>query len=543
MARAKKPTKAKTPKKPTKDKTPVAKTPKKASKAKTPKDKTPKKPTKDKTPKKTPKAKTPKDQTVPLSRPNIISFYSDVIVSMEKKTRLYSNAAKYLDPLSSGVLVYDYATGGGLFNVMMVLEGMEGSAKSTLSNHFVASSIKNELAFSLFFDAEGTLNPELAQSIFSGYGVDLGMLDDDAGVKEKGSSPWKYYRSNIIETMFDAFKMLAKSMPDKVWIPDAKSWAYVFPKRNPHFAKAMSIYGVKPVKSLNTDNEFVCLTDFEGLEGTFFLDSFAAMVTRDADEAEVKSRIRAAEASSFSDNLRRTASLMSSKGIGFYGTNQLRTTPGVTYGDPLYAPGGSAISFYSAQRFRLTTRASGFPGQLSKRDTDSGKYAEKSVLLDGAVDLYTYKRLKSYKNKPSVQGTYAWFRTWEDDGTGQGRGICPFYDVFVYLGQTRQIVKAKSGREIVWKFRFRKSAGRSLMRLNDVEFTEMTLKTLVVGEHVGRRDLIKKAADAMGIKGAVNLREKLFEQIRTEPKIASETSMRVSQKEDEADDEDEDDDY
>jgi RecA/RadA recombinase len=470
------------------------------------------------------KEKEPIDK--PSNRSNLISLYSKNLDAMEKQTRLVSNSMKYLNPLSSGNLCVDMIFGGGIFNQMMVIDGMSGAGKSTLSNHFIASAIKNELAFAVFFDAEGSLNPDLASSIFSQYGVDLDMLKDGSDDK---SSPWRYYRNNVIETMFDFMHGFFKRMPDKVWVPDAESWAYSFPKRDDYAKRAMDIYGVKPDKSLTTDHYYTCLTDFAELEGAFFIDSFAAMVTKTDDEAEEKSRIRAAEAQAFSSQLKRVISTLSDKGVCFYGTNQLRKIPGQTYGSPYYAPGGEAIPFYASQRGRVMTRTSGYPGSMAKADKEvSGKFYEPSLLYEDSKDLYTYKEIKVAKNKPSIQGSKSWLRTWEDDGSGKGQGFDPFYDVFVYLGQTQQL--KRNGRD--WKFDLKDSVGKKrASMLNSIQkFDEQTLKALVLGEAVNRKDLTKAALEALNIASNPRLREALFNQLKLEPKIGSVAKLNPKDK-------------
>jgi RecA/RadA recombinase len=468
-------------------------------------------------------------------RLNLVSLYSKNLDSMEKQTRLVSNSMKYLNPLSSGTLCVDMIFGGGIFNQMMVVDGMSGAGKSTLSNHFIASAIKNELAFAVFFDAEGSLNPDLASSIFKQYGVDLDMLKDGS---DDRSSPWRYYRNKVIETMFDFMHGFFKKMPDKVWVPDAESWAYSFPKRDEYAKRAMDIYGVKPDKALTTDHYYTCLTDFAELEGAFFIDSFAAMVTKTDDEAEEKSKIRAAEAQAFSAQLKRVISTLSDKGVCFYGTNQLRKVPGQTYGSPYYTPAGEAIPFYASQRARIMTRSSGYPGSMAKPDKEvSGRFQESSIMYEDSKDLYTYKEIKVAKNKPSIQGGKSWLRTWEDDGSGQGRGFDPFYDVFVYLGQTNQIERV--GRD--WKFNVKDSVGKKRASIlnSSVKFDEQTLKALVLGEVLGRKDLTKAALEALNISTNPKIREGLFSQLKIEPKIGSVAKTKVKDKSSESDEDDE----
>ena len=334
------------------------------------------------------------------SRPSVTQFYGSQLKKIEAKTRITPNAAKYLDPLSTGLLSLDWVMNGGIYNGMCTALGTEGSGKTTTVNHIIASSIKNELAFSLFFDAEGTLNPELASNIFKPFGVSLDMLAD--GSDEMSENPWKYYRNNVIEKTFDHMHMLLKVMPDKVWLPDEKLWAYMFPKRDDTAKKAMAAYGMKPVQSLNTDHAFVCPTEFSGLEGMFSIDSFAAMVTNSDDEDDGVSKIRAAEASMFSKHLRRISARLNAKGVAVMGINQLRESPNATKfsGPSWYAPGGKALGFYSSQRFTCTSRGSGFTNVDSKYDKEARHHTEPSIFVENGYDEYDYKHFRNTKNKP-----------------------------------------------------------------------------------------------------------------------------------------------
>ena len=158
-----------------------------------------------------------------------------------------------------------------------------------------------------------------------------------------------------------------------------------------------------------------------------------------------RSKIRAAEAQAFSNQLKRVSARLSSTGTILLGTNQLRTIPGQNIrGTRNYEPGGDALKFYSHQRARLTSRVSGFTSGLSERDKDgSGFFLEPSVFGAGLTDQYMFKSIKNTKNKPGNPNRQGWIRVWVGDHTGKPRGIDPFYDVYMYLLATKQLKKKK----------------------------------------------------------------------------------------------------
>jgi len=478
-----------------------------------------------------PKQRTTPATETPSNRLAAVSFYSGRLHSVEQATRMVSNEAKYCDPLSLGILTVDWVMQGGVPNVMASVAGEEASAKTTLCNHLMANCVKSESLFTLFIDAEGTLNPKYASSIFRPYGVDLNSLVAD------NTNPFRYYRENVIETVFDMIHGILKQMPTKFWVSDAKTWAYSFPKRNKVASDAMAAYGLKPDKALTTENQFVCPTDFSGVEAGVFIDSFAAMVSRGDDEDEQKSRQRAVEAQAFSQNLKRVSARASAKGVAIFGTNQLRKIPGVVYGSPFYEPGGEALKFYTSQRLRLASRTTGMIGLVPKRDKETGHYLEPSVHDPKADDHYMYKSVQNTKNKIGNPNKKTWIRVWVSDYLGSPHGVDPYFDVFQHMVTTGQIHKDK--RKL--RFTVRDSLGSSMLvkKLNDLPvFTEMDLKALVIAEVQQDKQLLIKALAAMGLPRGkfLNLRSLLFKQMKIDQSILNLSPSVEHDKEDYEDD-------
>lgn len=497
-----------------------------------------KKTSKKKTTKKasTRKAKNKKVQEpVVNSRREITKLYASMIGNVESKTKMVSNTVKYLDPLTTGNLCLDWAFNGGIFNGMASVAGPEQSGKSTACNHLVASAIQKELAFISWMDAEGTLNPDLSQRIFERYGVSLSDLEQ-ASPDGVSGSPWNYYRENVIEKCFNYMHQLLKVMPDKVWSKDDNTWVYVFKKRDKVHSAMMDAYGVKPVRSLTTDSHYGCPTDYSGVEGGFVIDSFAAMVTERDDENEEKSRIRAAEASAYSEQIRRVSARLSSKGVLLFGTNQLRISPNATaYSGPAeYEPGGEALKFFTGQRARFRSRASGWPtGVMSKYDKEAKRHVEESIFEDSGPDMYDYKHVKNTKNKPGNPNKETWVRVWVADETGEGSGFDPVFDVFNYLKSTKQLVKDKKK----WKFNLRPSVGtKKANALNSLEsFSFMDLKTLVIAEARDDNKLAKHALESLGVGRKIGLRESLFGQMKVDSDLMSLKSKKKDKDEDDFD--------
>lgn len=437
-------------------------------------------------------------------------YYSRHIDQVEKKLNLYSNTSKAVDPISSGTLVYDWLCGGGV-SLFTSIAGEEQSGKTTTSFHIGASALREELPFVSFFDAEGTLNTEYAGNIWRPFGVDILRYMDDPRLG------YRYYRNNVIEKFFDFFVNVIDGMPDKIWVPQANTWAYVFPKRDDHFKKLMEHLELKPSKSLSNQHQFLCPTDNSKAEGVVIVDSFAAMLTNDTEEKQEVSGRRAQEASAFSLHLKRVMGKIAQKQIVLFGTNQLRQVPGVVYGGPdaqFTEPGGNALKFYSAIRFRTFSRA--VPEGWQRDPKDSSSFMEKSVEGDG-VDRYSYKLYKNTKNKLSRPKLSSFYRVWTSDTDGKPRGIDPAWDVYQHLLNTKQIVQ--KGKELT--FHLKPSVGKNTAELlNGKSLTFRDLKLLIVGEVTSRRGLLKKANTALGVENvAIRLREKLFKQLRTDKSL------------------------
>lgn len=439
------------------------------------------------------------------------AFLAKRLDELDVEGKIIANQIMMPDKLSSGLLLVDWVNGGGLAASVAIISGEEQAGKTTVAYHTSASSFALRTPSNTLWDGEGTMNPDYAGRIWEPFGMDAGMLLTEQG-KQFG---FRYYRNNVIETLYDYMLRLLKSMPDKYYSTEAGTWTYHFPKGSDYFAAQMAAYGCKPVKALSTKTHYVCETDNTKHEGFICLDSFASMVTNEEDESGERSARRAIEAQAFSQNMRRVASRIADKGFVMLGTNQLRKIPNVVMGGPddqVYEPGGEALKFYSAQRTRIFSRA--VPQGLPRSKNNYKIGVEPSVEVDGGEDSYHYKEIKNTKNKFGVPGLKARMRAWVSDGLGRPRGFDPFWDTLEYLLNTSQIVKERKG----YRFRLKNSVGAARAGyLNSLApFTYDAFKQMVIGEHTGNTALFRAGCQAMGITKRVNLRESLFKQLRTD---------------------------
>lgn len=461
----------------------------------------------------------------------VSDFYSGMLDKIERTTRMPSNSMRYLDPLSTGLLTFDRALSGGLRNAFASVAGEEQSGKTTLCYHALAQACRSQTIMNGFIDAEGTLNETFAANVFSPYGLNFMDLMAD----KKGAL--RYYRRNVIEQVFDYLHALLRQMPDKMWVAEANSWAYVIPKNNKHFAALKAALQLKEDKALTNESSFMCPTEYSGLEASFFIDSLAAMVTENDDESEERSRVRAAEAAAFSLHLKRVVSRLSSKGVALFGVNQVRKTPGQTYGDPLYEPGGEALKFYSAQRLRMATRVA--PKEERRKGEDAYQGFEPSVYADH-YDTYHYKAFKSTKNKMGPPKIQASVRVWASDAKGDVRGFDPVYDTEQYLRDTRQLVP--SGKRGTMVFKLRDSVGAKRQKFyNDLDpITMADFKLLILAESEGDRELRKSVAETItGFERTkLDLRATLLRQVASDPEVYSKELTAKAVKESSDDDDD-----
>lgn len=443
-------------------------------------------------------------------------FLANQSVPIENDLQLVSNSIIEPRGLSSGILNLDWIFGGRYLPGMYSIAGEEQSGKSTDMFHSLANAFAvQRLPYVGVWDAEGSVSPKYTGNIWEPFGMDVKELLSKAG-REQG---FFYFRNNVIEKCFDYLKRTLGLMPDKLWCSPAKSWAYYFPKRDDKAKALMQAMQLKPDQTLSAGSPFfVCLTDNDGPEGFFALDSFAAMLTRGEEEKEDsdKGKRSAMEASAFSEHLKRIKVDLFEKKIIMLGTNQLRSHVRQIYGGPddqQYENGGNAIKFYSDGRARTYSRASSAAAKHGPftYDKENSKFLiEESVEYKG-TDRYAVKEIKNTKNKFGKPGLKSLIRVWVSDAKGKPRGVDPVFDVWMHLRNTRQIVKAGNAVKFDLKNGVGKKRAALLNSAKPFKFT--TLKKLVIGEYIGDRKLIDEALKELGITIKPDLRNALFKQM------------------------------
>lgn len=90
------------------------------------------------------------------------------------------------------------------------------------------------------------------------------------------------------------------------------------------------------------------------------------------------------------------------------------------------------VSHNSDVRLRLVSRAV-LTGWDRMKDRP-GSMAEKSVDIEGGIDIYRFISAKTIKNKMGgIPNQTTWLRLWESDGNGEARGFDPVFDTYHFL--------------------------------------------------------------------------------------------------------------
>jgi RecA/RadA recombinase len=345
--------------------------------------------------------------------------------------------------ISTGLLAYDLAVGGGFAPGRFCGQyGPEAGGKSTACAASIAEAQKKGID-SFFFDHEGSADPPY----WSRIGVELyGNFRDDeaqeAGRTEAGFRAGPHLRYYVPETAEQSLKFMSRllqSYPDKLQY-DSK-WYYVYEGMTLTEVKAKGMPYDR--KLYNETKKFWVPAENGTAQGIFYIDSIAFMKPealmgkkeKKKSEWKDESGAQALLARVFSKHLSGVTSLMVSKRFTIVATNQIREKPGVSFGNPEYAPGGNAVRHAHDNRALLRKRAlpPGYPGK-------SGINVE--PCWDGqGVDRYNFAKLDCEKSKDFSPHRHCWIRWWFESNGRQGPGIDPVFDTFQYLKMTGQISK------------------------------------------------------------------------------------------------------
>lgn len=448
-------------------------------------------------PAKTRSTKSPKVAAPQATRSSpLLAIYQKAVDQAQRKEHLVANGLDQRMYVSSGCLMLDYLSNGGIYPGMHIVGGKEQSGKSTSAMHVLGSALQAQVPIITYFDPEGSVDPQYTGKILPpGYDVKSVFYSDPSRAK--------YYRSVTMEQAFNTMHSVIRKIPDKLYSPDLKSWCYLIPKRNKVFAPYLSAGGLKPDNSIKDDVYYWCPTDFAAPEALFIVDSWPSLLTNVEEDSDDLQGAMALQARSLAAQLRRVVGQLIQKGVIIYSVNQIRERPAVRFGSPEYEPGGNALKHYS--NCRHVFNAVSVPQDMTYDKKNVAKSSvEKSVIVPGANDNYMYKTIRNIKNKYGNPNRAATIRVWVSDHQGIGRGIDPYYDVWQYLRLTNQIKGNRRGFTVTIDPNL---AGKKLR--------PEELKTLILAERLGLRSLKKAASDILGSSRLPRLYARCQNQLRT----------------------------
>lgn len=357
------------------------------------------------------------------ARKGLISTYSRLLDSIDKEFNL-TTTDMTTERLSSGLCCVDLVLGGGYSYGFHVLSGQEQSGKSTLATHFLADSLKKDVPVRILKDAEGTTEPTYSGNIYNR------PIKDVFGERDKKGG-WiiypqiRYSDSNVLETVFNSVIKVVNRLPNKIYRSDRNQWYYVLEprdKRTEHFLKALGPYD-KGLKSQTGSYWFPAESSVP--QAIIVIDSLPSLITENVDDKEEKQGGMALNARAFSEILPRIIGKLSKKNVIILAINQVREKPGVSFGNPIYEPGGNSIKFYSRSRNQIFARS--VPQEWKSANSSSALCIEKSLLGDG-FDEFAFKHLRNVKNKMGSPFLDCWTRVWVKDYNNEGRGFDLAFD-------------------------------------------------------------------------------------------------------------------
>ncbi len=416
---------------------------------------------------------------------NDLVNYDSIVSDSEKTFDLISGSGALGRRQSTGVMSIDITLYGGLVGgAWYTFSGAEQSAKTTLALEATAqAAIDGSIPIIQVWDYEGSFNASLDYFLniarkqgFKGTLEDMfGIEDPETGeVIKRGLV--KKYQGTVLEKFFDNLKKIAKALPDKM--ERKGKWYLVFTpdKKDPLDAKRRAACHEKLYKKTGK----YWIESDDAPQALFLVDSYPAMSPKHGDDKDNTDEALAAQARTFSAQLRRVKGYFADKKIEVLGINQLRAVPMAMYGPKEEEPGGNALKFYSDVRLRSTSRSSvfGIKGQVEE---------EKSVLHKGN-DKYRYLHIKQIKNKLSVPHQETWARLWITDPKGQAWGYDPVFDCYYFMKQTGLLTSTENRKKIKFK-------NMHLIGIKDwdekVEVKWMDIKKLVLGDKSTVADTFK----------------------------------------------------
>jgi RecA/RadA recombinase len=368
----------------------------------------------------------------------------DVLNGIEKKTGLGSTGlgGESDTRMSTGLLMLDLISGGGIAPGWYTTFGEEQSCKSTLAMSIASFSVTQDVPIIVYADFEGSTTPNYVQNILNTQGVKA-TVEDVFGVKDRMGNYVKrprirYLPCDTAEQFFDYLAMLERTLPDKIY--ENGQWWYVYENTNENRKRLSQSGHEYDKKRFSKYNKFYVPAKDGSLQVLMITDSYPAMLPERLDVDEPGAGL-AAVARMFAEQLPRVKGKLRKKRIAVIGVNQLRDVPMAKYGPPKKQAAGNAVRYYSDVRFQNTARA--LSAIADARPTKDSPYeVEGSVEYEGK-DYYRYIDVRGEKNKYSQPNLRCWLRLWIEDGNGQARGFDPVWDTYEYLKQTGQMIGSR----------------------------------------------------------------------------------------------------
>ena len=179
-----------------------------------------------------------------------------------------------------------------------------------------------------------------------------------------------------------------------------------------------------------------------------FVDSLAGMLARAVDEADLSSKELAQVSRMHSKLAPLIRNRLFNRGINLFATNQIRTTPGPSFGNPEHEAAGNALLHMPDIRMKMQKLSAGHKDCIYPTPPKSGPSPngqEKALLGRGKIpsvhcegyDVIQHGKIIAEKNK--VWPSYAAF----EYHINIGRGVDLLADSLYYLHYTGQIRREK----------------------------------------------------------------------------------------------------
>lgn len=459
---------------------------------------------------------------------NLDNVYGDIFDQVERQYNLGSTELSLPNKLSTGFLLLDTMTGGGISaGTMQILSGQEFTGKSTYFLEILGASLNYGVPFNMLNDIEGALNDAVYASTLVGQHGDAFLKGEFRGSH--------IIRKRIIEDYFNACQSVLMKVPDKVYRSKLKQWFYIFDADKVGRAM-MAKFGFSSYnKSLYRDTgRLYCETEQKGLQGLLICDSFTTMSPKLIETKDASGR--AGDARAFSENLKKVIGLLQDKSFSLLASQQTRTKPDATYsGIPeLYESQGDAIKFLSSNRIRFLERSvpkakavgRDFERAMGENGFEESKVGGEKSYYGSQEDHYSYSLMKNLKNRFGIPRMEMMNRVLYKDGSGKAHGHCKVFDTWLYLYKTGRIERVNmKGKKQAFKINLDSTRGKVFDWFEFKGFITACVDP----------KMRKVITTSMGGDKIPDIRTELFKEIRTKKTYTLMSRKAKKEQEDEED--------